>query len=385
MLEARYRTLLRLLPRGYRAEREEEMVDTFLAAMRDADPENVDLTLKHGRPSGAEMRAVLALALHTRWGETVAPERFAARALAWRMTLMTALTVTWTLSTAYLIELILQLAIQPVIDLGGMPYDVGQHLAGLHVGTWPWWQEWAYAFWVATLPLVVFGGRAGARWAAACAVPPTLVVVVDIIRRLGSEPNWADLVLTAIIPVAIVTGLIALGRTRYHGPVPGHGHAVALPRRDAAATRFLLVGAMGVGAHVAIGLAILVTQPRQYDTAAMTMLWVISFDHGWWCLAALVGAVCWAGASLSRRPVADGAVLALAWASAFALLYNAEWAAVYGVPFSRDQLSMTVALALQIAFSGAVFVISALAAARRLRVLPRGRYAAPRPVAGAGD
>jgi hypothetical protein len=69
VLELRYRRLLRLLPRGYREVRADEMVGTFLATMHDADPDNFDLTLTHGRPSGAEIRAVAVLAVRARWGE----------------------------------------------------------------------------------------------------------------------------------------------------------------------------------------------------------------------------------------------------------------------------------------------------------------------------
>src|SRR5262245_51027711 len=59
-LEERYRRLLRVLPRWYRAHREDEMVTTFMAGRR--DPDDRDL----GWPGWPETRAVLALALSTR-------------------------------------------------------------------------------------------------------------------------------------------------------------------------------------------------------------------------------------------------------------------------------------------------------------------------------
>src|SRR4029453_5882273 len=71
-LERRYRLLLRLLPRWYRAEREEEMVGTFLGERDDA------LDLEYSFPGWVETRAVAVLAVRTR----LAPPRGPARAVA---------------------------------------------------------------------------------------------------------------------------------------------------------------------------------------------------------------------------------------------------------------------------------------------------------------
>lgn len=63
-LEHRYRTLLRVLPRWYRAEREEEMVASFLDGR--AGHPDADLDAEHGWPGWAETGATLALAARTR-------------------------------------------------------------------------------------------------------------------------------------------------------------------------------------------------------------------------------------------------------------------------------------------------------------------------------
>ncbi|MBW4722090.1 hypothetical protein [Saccharothrix obliqua] len=60
-LERRYRALLRLLPRRYRAEREEEMVGIFLAGRGD------ELDLEHGWPGWGEAAATAALAVRVRF------------------------------------------------------------------------------------------------------------------------------------------------------------------------------------------------------------------------------------------------------------------------------------------------------------------------------
>ncbi|WP_447001787.1 hypothetical protein ACRAKI_18675 [Saccharothrix isguenensis] len=61
-LERRYRTLLRVLPAWYRAEREEEMVGIFFADRGD------DLELEYGWPGWGETAATLGLAVRVRFG-----------------------------------------------------------------------------------------------------------------------------------------------------------------------------------------------------------------------------------------------------------------------------------------------------------------------------
>ncbi|ONI86650.1 hypothetical protein ALI22I_23735 [Saccharothrix sp. ALI-22-I] len=61
-LERRYRALLRVLPAWYRQEREEEMVDTFLADRTDG------LDLEYGWPGWGEVGATVGLAVRVRFG-----------------------------------------------------------------------------------------------------------------------------------------------------------------------------------------------------------------------------------------------------------------------------------------------------------------------------
>ncbi|MCT9079826.1 hypothetical protein [Streptomyces fulvoviolaceus] len=69
LLEARYRTVLRLLPAYYRREREDEMVETYLW---DVDRETQD----QSRPTAGEVASVAALALRSRLAATGAPPRY---------------------------------------------------------------------------------------------------------------------------------------------------------------------------------------------------------------------------------------------------------------------------------------------------------------------
>src|SRR5712691_13419723 len=65
-LEVRYRSLLRVLPAGYRETWEEEMVATFLESMATDDPDRAGYLADFGRPSWSEVASVLALAVQLR-------------------------------------------------------------------------------------------------------------------------------------------------------------------------------------------------------------------------------------------------------------------------------------------------------------------------------
>ncbi|MFE2226129.1 hypothetical protein [Streptomyces kronopolitis] len=70
LLERRYRTVLRLLPSYYRAEREEEMVEAYLHGVDERDLDEL-------RPAWGEVASVAALAVRTRMGSAGAPARYA--------------------------------------------------------------------------------------------------------------------------------------------------------------------------------------------------------------------------------------------------------------------------------------------------------------------
>lgn len=79
LLEQRYRTVLRLLPRSYRAEREEEMVAAFMECSGDVPDE------ENPRPRWGEIASVLALSTRVRLGGAGATPRFVAWGAAVRL------------------------------------------------------------------------------------------------------------------------------------------------------------------------------------------------------------------------------------------------------------------------------------------------------------
>jgi hypothetical protein len=108
--------------------------------------------------------------------------------------------------------------------------------------------------------------------------------------------------------------------------------------------------------------------------------WVISFDAGWWTVAAVA-----LGARLVRhrgRPGADPATAAgratgAAVVAGIGTVLSAAWAwTLFAVGSYSDHGDSTLAAtsAVQMAVASSIFVISAVVAARRMRALPRGRY-----------
>ncbi|WP_314176274.1 hypothetical protein [Streptomyces winkii] len=70
LLEQRYRRVLRMLPASYRAQREEEIVDTYLQDFDEHDQDEL-------RPSWREVASIAALAVRTRMGGPRAAPRYA--------------------------------------------------------------------------------------------------------------------------------------------------------------------------------------------------------------------------------------------------------------------------------------------------------------------
>ncbi|WP_191299056.1 hypothetical protein [Lentzea cavernae] len=152
-LERRYRTLLKVLPRWYRRDREEEMVGIFLAERDD------DLDLEHSWPGWGETGAVLALAVRTHLAAgaalTSVPSKVARRGEVVRALGMLGLL----LGMFYAMNMVVTV----VVGLG-RPFQSPQ----------PWWRVLELAPVVAFAALLI-GWRTLAKVVAA--VPLSLVVV----------------------------------------------------------------------------------------------------------------------------------------------------------------------------------------------------------------
>ncbi|EST36022.1 hypothetical protein [Streptomyces roseochromogenus] len=99
LLEARYRSVLRLLPAYYRREREEEMVETYL---EDLDRD----TLDQSRPTLGEVASIAGLAVRSRLGAAGAPRPYVLLGSAARLFALAAVLL---LAASAVVEPVLQL------------------------------------------------------------------------------------------------------------------------------------------------------------------------------------------------------------------------------------------------------------------------------------
>ncbi|MCX2950400.1 hypothetical protein [Lentzea sp. NEAU-D7] len=159
-LERRYRTLLKVLPRWYRRDREEEMVGIFLADRDD------DLDLEHSWPGWGETWAVLGLAVRTHLAAGAALTSVPAK-VVWRGEVVRALGMLGLLLGVFFA---MTAVVSVVVGLG-RPYQSPD----------PWWRVLELAPVVAFAALL-WGRRTPAKVAAAV---PALAAVVSL-----GEPGY---------------------------------------------------------------------------------------------------------------------------------------------------------------------------------------------------
>jgi hypothetical protein len=176
-LERRYRALLKVLPRWYREDREEEMVGIFLADRTD------ELDLEHGWPGWGETWAVLGLATRTHLAAGAALAAVPAR-VVWRGEIVRVMGLVGLLLSVFFAG----------ASVTGMAYA---HNHPEIVGGFTWTRVFD------VLPIVAFaallaGQRTPAKVLAALAVLPGLVALVDPVR-MGV---WALYQLPALVTFA---------------------------------------------------------------------------------------------------------------------------------------------------------------------------------------
>ncbi len=92
-LEQRYRWVLRLLPRYYREQWEEDMIAAFLDSWVSGDPDDDAWALEFCKPTRGEVASVAALAARLYLGGAAAPHRYFAWGQAVRNAVLAVLLV----------------------------------------------------------------------------------------------------------------------------------------------------------------------------------------------------------------------------------------------------------------------------------------------------
>jgi hypothetical protein len=215
-LEDRYRRVLRLLPRYYRAIWEEDMVAALLDSRMTGDEDEDEYILEFGRPAWPEVASVVALAARLYLGGAGAPRRYLAWGQAVRGAVL-ALLLThaiWGLSAILLVARSHRLLgwLPPTPAAGGIWLTV--------------WYTGSYS-WIVVFVALVLRRYGVARAFAGLAVTAALAIVLQ--GQLAGEllspfASWSYLVLMDFIPVAAMAA--------FHQdapPVPRRAWLLALP------------------------------------------------------------------------------------------------------------------------------------------------------------
>jgi hypothetical protein len=218
-LERRYRGVLRVLPAGYRAAWEEDMVATFLASVHTDDPEEAEYAAEFGRPGWSEVVSVLLLAVRLRLpglrarvgGPGARPGgRVAGEAL--RLVALTGL-------VAHTANVLAEAGIRLWV-IGGVPWLPGPPEQLTQPGSMGFGRQlWvpAGAAWSIAFVAVLLGAWRAAQVVMALALLPDAGSAVLATRDLlaGAHPSvatdWARLALDACLVLAL---------TAYHGDTP---------------------------------------------------------------------------------------------------------------------------------------------------------------------
>jgi hypothetical protein len=346
-LERRYRLLLRVLPRWYRAVWEQDMVATFLAGVEAevAGDEQADLVGEYGWPDRAEVVSVLALAVRLRLGGAPAyAQSWAWGAAARRVALV----------------VLLVHAVWSVLDVGLTAWfsvAVPASSAPPDPTDAPSLGEWVLTLaglvWLAAY-LALLAGRPHVAGGLA-AVGLAQVAVLRVQNVLLTH---APIVAAAAAAVSVVVpALLLLGLAAFHRDAP-------LPRRRPWLT------ALGVGLVVGSALAVLVIRTADAGPA----VWVFLHPDAVFCVLVVVaGTVC-----LARRVVRPGGgpawplALAVLAAAALTLRLTSLWA----LPEADWLASRTAGLA-QIGAALAAATVLAVVGARDLSRLPATHHPEP--------
>lgn len=202
-LERRYRRALRLLPRYYRDQWEEDMVAAFLDSSLTGDPEEDEFALEYGRPSWAELTSVAALAARLYLGGAGAPRRYFAWGQAVRRAVLVVMLGQAVLGLVAIVSLAWAHHLLGWLPAPPLPHVVrGESHAGDDV--WPVvWATVGYAY-IVVYAALLLGFYRTAQLLALLAAVPYLVYLLHM-QSAYHQPwlagPWAATLLFCLAPV----------------------------------------------------------------------------------------------------------------------------------------------------------------------------------------
>jgi len=210
VLEDRYRSVLRLLPRSYRQTWENDMVATFLESTATDDIEQAEYVADFGRPSASEVASVAALAARLRLGGADAEPRSFAWGEAVRRMVLVVLLVQAAVIAMDLLEESWRTG-----SISWLP-EPGRALAlgPASTGVWDILLTHGGLFWVGAYFTLVFGERRGAAVLASIGFGLLLTsVTLDLVG------GGASVTLTTVFDLAL-SALLVLGLASFHAGSP---------------------------------------------------------------------------------------------------------------------------------------------------------------------
>jgi hypothetical protein len=202
-LERRYRRVLRLLPRYYRAQWEQDMIGAFLDGWLTGDPELDEYISRAAWPSWAEVASVAGLAARLYLGGEGAPRRYFAWGQAVRRAVLAVLLVHAVLAVDVLLFLVRSRRL-----VGWLPAPQASLVTAAPAGVWARVYCLVCVTWIVAFVTLALGHRRTARVLAALAIVPGLVALLQAqftgIMPAPSGP-WVFWVLLDLAPVLALT------------------------------------------------------------------------------------------------------------------------------------------------------------------------------------
>lgn len=205
LLEVRYRAVLRLLPASYRADREEEMVDTYLECNAAAgDPDTL-------RPTLPEVLSIAALAVRVRLGGVGAAPRYFAWGQTVRLVALLGLlghAAFNVIGVYYVLDL--NGVLGPPPDLG-VPYETAFGPPGSWIRIWFSLTTVLMLVWIPAFVLLVLGHRRAAKVFALFAAAPTIAGLARSIARVARDAGpWEGVWISLSQGLLVLLPVLAL-------------------------------------------------------------------------------------------------------------------------------------------------------------------------------
>jgi hypothetical protein len=200
-LEGRYRRVLRLLPRWYRLQWEQDMVAAFLDSWLTGDPYTDECVLEFCKPAWQEVASVVVLAARLHLGGPGTPRRYA-WGQAIRRAVLAAALMHAVLGVNGLVFLVWSRR------LAGWLPTLPTSLAVAPAGPWDTMYYLASATWIAIFVSLVLGHYRTARFLSALVIVPNLAALLQA-QLTGIMPapfgSWVFWILFDLVPVLAMT------------------------------------------------------------------------------------------------------------------------------------------------------------------------------------